>query len=267
MKFKAKLPEELVINSSTLELILKKYHEKLSSKNSWTFPFGVFLSLLLCLMVSDFKDKFGLKAIQWETLVVIFLIVSLLWLFKDLIKSWKEEPFEVLMSDIQNNIKNIPEYTAIYFIKSKIDDIPKILVEKNMTWDCFFLPYVHYSPYESIHAQKEKHLKKTIAGFLGIKYKRIDITHIENYSLISEKYSESERIKKQFNFEFFAFRIAASEMRGIEKEFSVGGKGFCWMTLDELESDRNTTDKNGDVINHLRKNYNVFFNEVRDSII
>lgn len=267
MKFKRKLPDELIINTSKLELILSKYHDKLSARSNWSTPFSVFLSFLLCITVSDFKDVFGLKALQWELLIIVCLLSSFLWLALQLYKNFKESPFDVLISDIQENIKNVPEFTAIYFIKAKRDNIPKILVTRNMTWDCYFLPYVHYSPYESIHNQKEKHLKKTIAGYLGIKHKIIDIEHIVNHPLSSIKYSESERIRKQYNFEFFAFFSNNDDSNDIiEDEFSVGGRDFYWLTLDELELDKNTQEKNIDVIDHLRKNYNVFFNEIRDSI-
>lgn len=262
-----KLPEDLIINSSKLELILDKYQEKLAAKNNWSAPFGVLIALLLALMVSDFKDKFGLKALQWETILEILVIVSIVWLIVELKKTITSKPLNDLIMEIHDNIKNIPEYTAIYFIKTNRDNIPKILVEKNRTWDCFFLPYVHYSPYEELDNQKKEHLTKTIAGFLGVDPTKVVIDHLQGYPLTSEKYSESERINKQYNFEFFAFCISCARNQNLSnEEFSVGGREFIWMTLDELEQDVKTKYKNTDVISHLRKNYNTFFHEIRDSL-
>lgn len=217
-------------------------------------------------MVSDFKDKFSLKADHWEAVVFMFLLASVLWLVWELYRLTKDESMDSLLFDIRKNIKNTPDYTAIYFIKMKRENIPKILVYKNPSWKCYFLPYVSYSPDYPIDHQKDCCLERTIAGFLGANFQDISIEYLRNYSLTSEKYSESERVKKQFNFEFITVSSLNGKIANKNKnQFSVGGKDFVWMTLDELENDENTKNKNSDVLHHIRKNYSFFFNEVSDS--
>lgn len=263
---RTKFPEHIIISSSKLELMLTEYQEKFAVKNNWNVPLGVFITLVVCLMVSDFKDKFGFKAMQWETTIFIAAILSVIWLVKELITIRNNKPLEELLTEIQENIKNIPEYTAVCFIKSNQENSPVVLVEDNLTWGCFFLPHVHYSPYEEIEEQKVK-IKKAISGFLGIVNDNITIEHLKEHSLSSEKYSESEKINKQYNFEFFSFYISSPEdLKISDQKFDVRGKKFVWMSLDELESDKKTQQKNLDVIGHLRKNYNTFFVDIRDSI-
>lgn len=262
------LPEDLIINSSKLELILDKYQKKLAAKNNWSTPLGVFIALLLTLMVSDFEDKFGLKALRWETIIELLFFLSIIWLIIEITKAIKSKPLDDLITEIHQNIKNVPEYTAIYFIKTNRNNIPKILVEKNTTWDCFFLPYVHFSPYEKLDGEQKEYFLKTIAGFLGITIDGIEIEHLKDCSLSSEKYSESERIYKQYNFEFFAFCMPQTKKPDLFQDtVIVGGKELLWKTLDELEKDKKTMTRNSDVINHLRKNYKMLFNEIQDSII
>lgn len=265
-KTKNKLPENIFINSSTLELILQDYKEKLATKKDWVNALSIFLAFLLCLMVSDFKDKFGLKALQWETIIEGATIFSFFWFLHSIYKALNTDPYKDLISDISGSIKNFTEYTAIYFIRITKGNIPRILVERNMIWDCFFLPYVHYSPLQSIDIQRRDHLTKTIAGFLGIDSGSVQIEHLEDCFLTSEKFSESEKIQKQFNFEFFYIRFSCETLDPDCMEYHIGGKRFMWLTLDELENDEKTKKKNGDVISHVKKHYNVFFHQTKDSI-
>lgn len=54
------IPDVILIDFSKLKLALHNYERLKALKHNWTTPFGIALSLLLTILVSDFKEKMGL---------------------------------------------------------------------------------------------------------------------------------------------------------------------------------------------------------------
>lgn len=262
------IPDVILIDFSKLKLALHNYERLKALKHNWTTPFGIALSLLLTILVSDFKEKMGLAGQRWETIIYFALLISIGWLIYSVYSTLKNNPMEVLLDEIAEGIKNIPEYTAIFLVKVKKNNIPIVLVERNKSWDAYFLPYAHYSPNEPIDRQGEDSLRKVMAGFLGVCESTLCLERLKDFRLVSEKFSESEKMVKQFHFEFFTTYFSGPELDCFfEDEFDIGGKKFVWKTLDELEADENTVSRNGDVIDHLRKHYSILFHKIRDTAI
>jgi hypothetical protein len=236
---KIKLPETIVINSTKLESLILDYGKDVKGQFGWPVPAAFLFSVILCIPVSEFKATWGLTADQIKILVYLAGIASLIWTCFELRQIFKTSPHSSFVKNLADSIKNTPDFTVMYLIKLTKDQIPRILVEKNNTWKCYFLPYVSRSPADLFSTEKLDELTRTISAFLGISSDGVTIDHLREYGLISEKYSQSDQVQKQFNFDFFFFSVPADKM--LENydisPFAVGGKTFYWMTLDELQNE------------------------------
>ena len=259
-KQESELPETIVINSSELLRQVEKYKSNIVVNEAWKLPLGIFLSLLICLIASDFKDKFGIEAVYFESLILYGTIASSIWLFIAGIKSiYAFNPDATLIDGILKKYKNIFAYTAVFVIKQTKDNKIKVLVKRY--WDCFFLPFEHYLPQKTVWEQTEV-LKRLLASNLGVPENSIRFNYFEN-PLVSQKFSYTDNINKVYKFEFFYVYINGSDFDANTEQPS---EYFTWMTLDEMEMDEKTRDRNRDVISHLKKHHSIFLGQLEDSI-
>lgn len=263
-----KLPETVVINSTKLQSLVSDYGREMGGRVGWTVPAAFLLSVVLCIPVSDFKAFLGLTADQVKLIVYLIGIVSFFWTLAELRKIIKEKPFLSFQKGIAESLINTPDFTVMYLIKLTTDHLPRILVEKNPTWNCYFLPYTSRTATDGFSTKKITELKSTISSYLAISNDAVNIDHLRDYTFTSEKFSEKDKVQKQFNFDFFFFSIPANKMMANynNSPLVVGGKTFYWMTLDELLNDPVTLQRNGDVLQHLQRNYGPLFVTANDSI-
>lgn len=262
------IPENVVINKDRLGSIVKNYKDAVKREQGWPTPLGIFVSVILCIVATNsFQEVLFLTKDQVALIVYLLGVASFVWLAKTLVGSQKDKAESIFYSELAQNIKNIPDYTVVYIIKLTKDEIPRVLVERKASWNCYFLPYVSRVGAGDISSQNITDFQKTIASYLGVPSDFVSIEHFRDFSLVSEKYSPTDKVSKQFNFDFFFFTIPKDRMLNDydKSPFKVGGKDFYWMTLDELMKDAMTMEKNGDIIKHLEDNYTEFFTKTQDS--
>lgn len=262
------LPEDILVSKDRLSSILKTYKESIRKEDRWHTPLGIVTSVLLCVAAtSSFQEIWLLTNDQVELLVYLSGIISLSWFIYAFFQSRSGKADPNFYLELQDSLKNAPDYTVIYIIKLTKDEIPRILVEKKASWNCYFLPYASRNQSGDFSNQNITDFQKTIASYLGISNEFVSIDHFREFPLVSNKYSPKDRVSKQFNFDFFFFTVPKEKMLDdYEKSpFKVGGKEFYWMTLDELSKDAMTMEKNGDVIQHLEKHFTEFLARTRDS--
>lgn len=70
--------EMIIVTEDKLRLWLGEYEEGITAKQRWAIPFGIFLTVFVALVTSDFKD-FVLMAGEWKGIfILIAAIVGLL---------------------------------------------------------------------------------------------------------------------------------------------------------------------------------------------
>ena len=93
--------EFIIINIDKLKLIIRNHADAIERKNSWIAPLGVFLTLVLSILTTDFKDWF-LKANVWSAIFIIAAILSFGWLIRESIAAYKATSIEDLVKKIKN---------------------------------------------------------------------------------------------------------------------------------------------------------------------
>lgn len=94
------------ITEDKLENILLKHLHKKQKAQSWLTPLTLFMTVLIVLLTSDFKDFIGIKKEVWNALFLLTLFVSFIWLIAGVVravKHTKSATLEYLISQIKNN--------------------------------------------------------------------------------------------------------------------------------------------------------------------
>ena len=79
----------ITISEDKAKLCLRDYIENHKQRISWITPLSLFLTILLTLLTTDFKDSFGLTNVHWESIFIILGFITLGQLIFSLFKRRK----------------------------------------------------------------------------------------------------------------------------------------------------------------------------------
>lgn len=97
------LSQEIIeITEDRTRIILKEHIAHIEQNNKWPTPLGIFITLLIVVVTTEFKDSFGLDKNTWEALFIIMSIFCLIWLLK-CIKDYKKN---ITIDALINKLKN-----------------------------------------------------------------------------------------------------------------------------------------------------------------
>lgn len=69
----------IVVSEDKIIRILEKDRERTKNNHSWTVPFSFFITLIVAMLTTDFKSKWGLPAEGWQLLFYVATVGSLLF--------------------------------------------------------------------------------------------------------------------------------------------------------------------------------------------
>lgn len=241
--------KKIIIDTTRLSLLLEKNKRCIGSYAKWTTPLSIFISLLLTRITCDFKDCFALKANEWKFIVNSTLIISLVCSIYLIIKQCQRRKLtsEKLCQEICELDETINEHRALLICSDISDHKNEILVYYDLLWECFLLP--HYPIDNNIHISE---IKTFIADDFHINNKDILIEKVATQE--SRKQSKRTNLDKNYIFEYFLMRLDNIPENYKQKQFDIAGRRYCWMSLSELQGEKNTMYYNGDVINYLERN-------------
>jgi hypothetical protein len=261
--------ETVTIGFDKLKLLLHLYVGKVRKANDWAGPLGILISLLLAILVTDFKSRFGITGPQWLALAGVAAVAAGLWFVVAVVQFFRAPSADSLLTEICSNAIRRDEWRVLFFLKNGgHDHLDRVLVLHDPIWDCFHLPHMRYAPDKPLETQ-EPSFRRCIAGYLGLEIDQVFITYMEEMDLVSVKHSERAHQGTTYFFKLYCVRIRADKPKEnalAKKSFEIGGVEFSWLTLNELDRHVNTFKKNQDVLNHLNVNYADLFDKVPNSM-
>ena len=93
------------ITDDKLENILLKHLDKLGTRRHWLLPFSLLVTVSLALSTADFKTAFNVKPEVWKAIFILVVVVSVIWLIRDLYIRFKCRG-EATIDDLITKIKN-----------------------------------------------------------------------------------------------------------------------------------------------------------------
>jgi hypothetical protein len=99
--------DAIIITEDKVRLCLIRHSERISESNSWIAPIGVFLTILITLVTTEFKP-FIFDAAVWKAIFVICGFMSGGWLIKSCLRSWRPPSID----DVVLEMKRVGSITA-----------------------------------------------------------------------------------------------------------------------------------------------------------
>ena len=70
---------------------------------------------------------------------------------------------------------------------------------------------------------------------------------------IHEKLSQRDKINKMYCHKFYLADIKEFPQCAKDDTFTIGGKTYHWVTIEDLEADENAMAKNSDIISFVKE--------------
>ena len=236
---------KILIDDIKLELLLEKKREfigKCVALDSFLSAFSFLISVFL----ASYKDFFGISG---NILKTIFVILGFFFTGKSIFDIYKSKKnsysYEDLLSDI-NKLNEITHDHSIVILKDTFESYSnRILVYDDKRWDCkLFLNYKG-------NVNNENFIKDHLSSELKIELDNIELKYLGQK--IHEKYSESAKENKVYCHKFYLANVKSFPELMKRSVFECDGKTYHWMTIDELEQDKEVQKKNSDVLSYVKE--------------
>ena len=153
---------------------------------------------------------------------------------------------EKLLKEIQS-LDLTPRKYSLVAIKDTFTEYPnRFLLYYDKDWDCPFL-----LNYKTRTSGNEEALREVLSHELKVDPKEIRLKKVAKRTY--QKLSPEEGIDK--NYEHSLYLAGITDFPDILKadSFSIDGKSFAWMSIEDMRQDTRIQEKNLDVVSMLRE--------------
>lgn len=154
------------------------------------------------------------------------------------------------MEKLQKDIQGLNEITHPFSLVAIMDTFHehpnKFLVYYDRKWKCKFL-----LNYKTAAEHDEASICARLAQELQINLE--DITIGKCAERIQKKFNPNEEIEKTYLHTLYNVKIANFPEKYKQSIFEVDGKSFYWMSISEMEQDKDILEKNMDVLSLVKE--------------
>ncbi len=95
--------EVLVITRDKLHLCLQRAFRQTAERDRWLIPLGVLVPLVLAVVTTGFTKRFGIGGGEWETVFVMLIVFTTVWLLHALFQRGKSMTADQIIEDLAKN--------------------------------------------------------------------------------------------------------------------------------------------------------------------
>lgn len=205
-------------------------------------------------IIKENINGFDYKKIDFtnnNTLMLILGIFLLILIFITFVSFLSSSSVKKFTNQIVKQQYDNVEYTAIFLVKTIIDNTPKILVSKSSLWHSYMLPYCHYDPKTEDINKPSAELHRAMSEYLEIPKDTFEIKN--NFTVktkVAIKRNQSHKGISRINYRFYYIKFKDP----LIKNYLMSDKGnpnLIWKSKDELVKDSSTILNNGDVLTSI----------------
>ena len=241
-------------------MIIKEYAEDLQHADKWLTYLGFCLSMVTVIVTGEFETKnsrFLLAGSEWRLIFIVIAAYSGIQTIRQLVKRYHRRSIDDLLGEIVKRSEYRYEDRAIFLIKTyDAGSGFRILTFRDPLWKCYFLPHANLERVQPSHVD-DQDLCSEIASFLGLEVDSVSLRYVDDLDLWSRKHSRYHDRETDYRFRFFLlqFRETTSIPSHLSNaNFTFSGRTYSWMTITEMEADKNTWKQNKDMTRHLLDN-------------
>ena len=237
----------LLIDKLKLMLLLEKRRDNIDHKTEGVDTTLTGVLYILSLLCSDFHDFLGVNHLIFETIAWITgIVITVLGIVKIVRSSRNKYSHNTLYSEIEN-LDEVTHRFSLAAIKDTFNEHPnRFLVYYDNAWDCWF-----FFSFPTSDRQNEESIMQRISSKLKID--RPDITLAYISQRLQPKFSKKDNKQKLYLHDLYYAEIKKYPEELKEDDFEIDGVKYRWMTLEEMDNDKNIHETNDDVISFIRE--------------
>lgn len=238
---------KLLIDKKDLKLLLETKRDQIGHSSlegiDLIITGGTFF---LSTLSATYSDVWCLKGYVIKTVCILLGIGILIWGIFKMVKSREQLYGHQKLFDDITELNTITHPFSIVAIRDTYNKFPaRYLVYYDKRWGCRL--FLNYRTVQDNVSSLRRHL----SAELQIDEKSIAVEY--KCSEIYSKFSCSDNIEKIYDHQIYLACISKFREELQAAEFEINGKSFYWMTMDEMESDKDIQEKNMDVIKLIKK--------------
>lgn len=236
--------KQLLLDKNDIKLIFEENRDYIGRKSLFGLDSLIAsIGFLLTIFLSDFKRLTWLKY-----LLGILAIVYLIWGVYNIVIYYKGKRFDrfILLEQLEDiNLMNKHQHSIILIKDDFNKNSNRFLVYQDSRWDCkLFVNFHTLGNDEENIPSIEKHIEAELKSKPRTCEYLFDKTH--------SKYSVSAKREKYYHHKFY--RLALTANKQIKQDsFTIDGKTFFWMSIAQMENDKNIMEKNSDIVGFVKE--------------
>lgn len=92
--------EVIITTEDKIRICLSEHLKRMEKKRGWIAPSGIFITIVIVLITSTFKD-IGIDAATWRAIFILSGIISAGWLIWSIREALKSEKIEDIVSELK----------------------------------------------------------------------------------------------------------------------------------------------------------------------
>lgn len=255
----ANFVDPVTIGFDRLQILIQTFSKQVEDRLFWLTPLAVAVTLFTTLVVSDFKDKFGVRADVWRVIVVISLVAFSAWTLIALVRAIKRQSLMDLMDGIAaESLSPLRNYALAFFRAKDRNGTNYVLVYFDQIWGCYLCPYVSLQPDQSDPSD----VSEPTADRFGLPKHALLALEADGLEVRQAKISKASHKLNNYRFVFYVMKVQRGYTDTFTKrEFEIQDRRYKWMTIEELLSDPVSMQQNGEVFCYIRDTRHRFFSD------
>lgn len=236
--------KQLLLDVTDVKYILEQNRDYIGRR--FLFGFDSLIASIGFLVTISFSNFKGYNWLKYP--LGIISIFYLIWGLHNMYIYYKSNHFnkDILYKQLEDiNLMEKHEHSII-LIKDEFNRNPnRFLVYQDSRWNCKLFINFHTQGNEN---ENIKNIKKHIEAEL--KTKSINCVYL--FDKLHPKFSVSEKRDKYYHHKFY--RLSVLTNSDIQKDsFSIDGKTYYWMSIAQMEEDKNIMEKNSDIVAFVKE--------------
>lgn len=249
--------DPITIGFDRLQILIQEFAKRIYERLFWVTPLAVSITLLATLVVSDFKDRYGLRADDWRNGTILLLAVFLIWTMVAGVKAFRHQSIADLMDCIASESHSpVRNYALTYFRAKDESGASLVLVYFDPIWQCYLMPFVSLQPGQSDPSDVSEYATQRFS----LPKNAFTASELTGHEVRHTKPSEASHKSTNYRFTFYLIKIGTKHRDlFLKREFEEQERQYKWLTIEQLLSDRVTMERNGEVFSYMRDQRSSFF--------
>ncbi len=249
--------DPITIGFDRLQILIQEFAKRVYDRLFWVTPLAVAITLFATLIVSDFKDRYGLEADDWRNGTIFLLVVFSIWTVVAGVRAFGHQSISDLMDGIARESHSpVRNYALTYFRSKDESGASLLLVYFDPIWQCYLMPFVSLQPGQSDPSDVSEYATQRFS----LPKEAFTAHELVGHEVRHTKTSEASRKLTNYRFTFYLMKIGKKHCDlFLKREFEEQERKYKWLTIEQLLSDTVSMKRNGEVFSYMRDERSSFF--------